>query len=428
MNYSEALEYIHSNFWMGSKPGLSRTQDLLARLGNPQDRLKFIHVAGTNGKGSFCAMLSSILTEAGYKTGTYTSPYILRFNERMKINGKDIPDETLARLTDEVRPIAETMEEKPTEFELITAVAMLYFAREGCEIVVLECGMGGRLDSTNIIKTPILSVITGIALDHTAFLGNTVAAIATEKAGIIKEGIPCLWCGDDADAKAVIENVAKLKNAPLYTVDRSRFVLHSATLDGTEFDYEAYSHLSLPLLGLYQRENAQNVLTSVGLLNSLGLSIPEKAVKEGLKKTAWPARFEKVSQKPLILCDGGHNPQGIESCVESVKFYFPHERILIVTGVMADKDYRYMAKRLAEVGKEVFCLTPENPRSLRGEDYAAVFEEMGISAKGYPSPHKALKAAYEKALNTGDAILCVGSLYMYGEIRAALTEIEKASH
>ena len=195
MNYNEALNYIHSNFWQGSKPGLERTQALLEKLGNPQSALRFIHVAGTNGKGSFCSMLSSVLIEAGYRVGTYTSPYILRFNERMKVGGKDIPDDTLARLTTKIQPIADSMTEKPTEFELITAIAMEYFKEEKCDVVVLECGMGGRLDSTNVIENPVLSVITGIALDHTAFLGDTVEKIAAEKAGIIKEGRPVVFCG-----------------------------------------------------------------------------------------------------------------------------------------------------------------------------------------------------------------------------------------
>ncbi len=187
MNYQETLQFIHKNFWQGSKPGLERTYALLEKMGNPHEKLKFIHVAGTNGKGSFCAMLSSILTESGLKVGTYTSPYIIRFNERMKINGRDIPDSTLAELTNYIRPLAESMEEKPTEFELITAIAMEYFKRESCDIVVLECGMGGRLDSTNVISSPVLSVITGISLDHTSFLGNSIQKIAFEKAGIIKK-------------------------------------------------------------------------------------------------------------------------------------------------------------------------------------------------------------------------------------------------
>ncbi len=424
MNYTQALDYIHSNFWMGSKPGLSRTKDLLCRMGNPQDKLKFIHVAGTNGKGSFCAMLSSILNRAGLKTGTYTSPYILRFNERMKVCGKDIPDETLAQLTEYVRPFAEAMEEKPTEFELITAVAMEYFAREACDVVVLECGMGGRLDSTNIIKTPILSVITGIALDHTSFLGDSIPKIAAEKAGIIKNGVPCLWCGRDEAAKEVIAEKAKEMEAPLHLVNREGFTLHAAELSGTTFDYGSFRNMTLPLLGLYQTENVQNVFTAISILKDLGYDLTEDAIREGLGATAWPARYEIVSEKPLILCDGGHNPQGIDSAVESTKHYFKDKKLLIVTGVMADKDYTYMAKRLSEVGKEIFCLTPDNPRSLKGEKYAEVFRSLGVPANGYASPLEALQAAYHKALSENDAILCVGSLYMYGEIRAALTAIK----
>ncbi|MBR7165222.1 MAG: bifunctional folylpolyglutamate synthase/dihydrofolate synthase, partial [Clostridia bacterium] len=263
MTYQEALHYIHSNFWQGSKPGLSRTAALLDAMGNPQDQLRFVHVAGTNGKGSFCAMLSSILKASGLKVGTYTSPYILRFNERMRVDGEDIPDETLARLTEEIQPLAEAMDEKPTEFELITAIAMAYFKEENCDVVVLECGMGGRLDSTNVIKTPLLSVITGIALDHTAFLGNTVKEIAAEKAGITKNGIPMLYCGSDTEAKEVIEGKAREMAAPFHTVERSGLTVHSQSLEGTRFLWRTWNDLFLPLLGTYQTENVQNVLEAV---------------------------------------------------------------------------------------------------------------------------------------------------------------------
>ena len=240
MNYEEALEYIHSVNWTFCKPGLERIEKLCSALGNPQNKLKFVHVAGTNGKGSFCSMLSEILLHAGYKVGLYTSPYIKVFNERMRVNGENIPDSTLAEITERVKPIADAMEDKPTEFELITAIAFLYFAEENCDIVVLEAGMGGRLDSTNIIESSVLSVITGISLDHTAFLGDTIPKIAAEKAGIIKEGVPCLWCGDTENDGAydVIRTVADEKNAPLYTVDRSTVNVKNATLDGTFFDFE----------------------------------------------------------------------------------------------------------------------------------------------------------------------------------------------
>ena len=266
MTYEEALNYIHSNFWQGSKPGLERTQKLLEKLGNPEKKLRFIHVAGTNGKGSFCSMLTSILIEAGYHVGTYTSPYILRFNERMKVDGKDIPDDTLAALTKKIKPIADSMEEKPTEFELITAIAMEYFKEENCEIIVLECGMGGRLDSTNVIENPILSVITGIALDHTAFLGDTIEKIAAEKAGIIKNSRPILFCGKDESARTVIHEKAASLSAPFFTVDRTDYQIISANLEGTTFSWKEHENVFLPLLGTYQPENAQNVLMATKLL------------------------------------------------------------------------------------------------------------------------------------------------------------------
>lgn len=422
MTYQEALSFIHSNFWQGSKPGLERTQELLSRLGDPQNRLKFIHVAGTNGKGSFCAMLSSILQQAGLRVGCYTSPYILRFNERMRVNGEDVPDGTLAELTESIRPHAEAMADKPTEFELITALAMEYFAREECDMVVLECGMGGRLDSTNVITTPILSVITGISLDHTAFLGSTVEAIAAEKAGIIKEGVPVLFCSDEPRALAVIAAKAKEKNAPLYGVERDGLLLHRCDKNGSLFSWKSYENLSLPLVGTYQPHNAQNVLRALELLQKTGLSIPEEALREGLARVKWPARFERIASDPEIFFDGGHNPEGVDAAVASAKHCFPEEKLLLVTGVMADKDYPYMASRMAEIAEEVFCLTPQNPRALAAEDYAAAFRALGLPAHACASPAEAIRQAVTKAKKEGRTVLCLGSLYMYGELLEALNQ------
>ncbi len=416
MNYEEALSFIHSNFWQGSKPGLSRTKELLDKMGNPQNTLRFVHVAGTNGKGSFCAMLTEILIAAGYNVGTYTSPYIVRFNERIKINGKDIPDEVLASLCDDIRPLTESMTEKPTEFELITGVAMAYFASQHCDIVLLECGMGGRLDSTNVITTPCLSVITGIALDHTAFLGDTIEAIAAEKAGIIKPHIPVLYCDNDEKALTVIKEKAKEQTAPFHTIDREGMVIHEATLNGTRFSWKEHKDIYLPLLGSYQPKNAQNVLQAVALLQNQGFCIKEKHVKSGLSRVRWPARFEIVSHSPRMICDGGHNPEGVDAAVASTKMYFGEEKLLLITGVMADKDYGYMASRMAEIAEEVYCITPENPRALNADDYASVFLRLGIQAKGYASPLSALQAATSRANAEGRTILCLGSLYMYGDI------------
>ena len=260
MTYDQAIEYIHKNCWQGSKPGLSRTKELLKALGDPQNKLKFIHVAGTNGKGSFCAMLSSVLKKAGYRVGTYTSPYILRFNERMRINGADIPDETLARLTEKIIPLAERMEDKPTEFELITALAMEFFSSENCDLVVLECGMGGRLDSTNVIEPPLLSVITGIAIDHAAFLGNSVEKIAEEKAGIIKEKSEVLWCGKDKAADKVIRAKAEETASTLHVPESGALKPLSFDLKHTTLYHEKLGEIKLPLLGSYQTDNLNNVL------------------------------------------------------------------------------------------------------------------------------------------------------------------------
>ena len=420
MNYAEAIEYIHSVNWTFCKPGLERVKELCSALGDPQNSLKYIHVAGTNGKGSFCAMTESILRRAGYKVGLFTSPYIVEFNERMRINGENISNEELCELVDLIKPHADKMEDKPTEFELITALAFLYFKRNNCDVVVLECGLGGRLDATNVIKDPILSVITGIALDHTSILGNTVGEIAAEKAGIIKSGVPVLWCGSDADADRVISAKARELGAPLTRVDRSTLEIKEMTLDGTTFDFGGRENLSLSLLGTYQPVNATNVLSAIDILKQQGYKIPDIAVYEGLKSVKWPARFEVISREPLIIADGGHNPEGIDSAVSSIERYFGDEKVAIITGVMADKDYRYMAERIASVAKIVFCLTPDNPRALEAGKYAEVFKELGTEAVACGSVERAVGSAIAWAKENEASIVSLGSLYMYCEVAAAI--------
>ncbi len=420
MRYDEAIEYIHSINWQFCNPGLERVTALCEKLGNPQDSLKFIHVAGTNGKGSFCAMTEAVLRAEGYRVGLFTSPYILEFGERMRINGESISKAELCSLVEEIKPIADKMKDKPTEFELITALAFLYFARNNCDVVVLECGLGGRLDATNIIKTPILSVITGIALDHTSILGNTVEEIAAEKAGIIKEGVPVLWCGDDERARKVICAVATDKNAPIYTVDREGLKINIMSLDGTKFDYLDHKNLDLSLLGSYQPINATNSLTALALLDGLGLSVGEEAIREGLKSVVWHARFEVISKSPLIIADGGHNPEGIDAAVDSIGQYFPDGKVLIVTGVMADKDHAYMASRIASVADKVFCLTPDNPRALSAKEYADEFISLGIDAVACESVSDAVALAKSEAESRDIPVVALGSLYMYGEVVEAL--------
>lgn len=416
MDYTEALEYIHSVNWTFCKPGLERVTELCHALGDPQKDLRFIHVAGTNGKGSFCSMMSSVLQKAGYKTGLYTSPYIKVFNERMQVNGEMISDEELAALTEYIRPIADAMTDKPTEFELITAIAFEYFKRHECDVVVLEAGMGGRLDSTNIIRSPWLSVITGIALDHTAFLGDTVEKIAAEKAGIIKDNRPVLFGGEDASARAVIESTAKEKGSEFFFVDYAKLQNVNATLDGTTLDFSEHKDIKINLLGLYQPKNAAVVLSAVDILRKEGMDIPESAVKAGLECARWQARFEILSREPLVIFDGAHNPQGIDSAVMSIKHYFKDKKVYVMTGVLKDKDYEVISTRLSEIASRAFVMTPENPRALDASEYASILREKGVDAKAYATIKEAFAEAKIEAKKDGVPLVCLGSLYVYSSL------------
>ena len=416
MNYTEALEYIHGVSWTFCKPGLERIGELCERLGHPERKLKFIHIAGTNGKGSTSAMLDSVLRRAGYKTGLYTSPYIRVFNERMRIDGENISDSELALLTEYIKPFAERMEDKPTEFELITALAFEYFARHNCDVVILEAGMGGRLDSTNIIDTSVLSVITGIALDHTAFLGDTVEKIAAEKAGIIKSGVPILYGGTDASARAVISERACELGSEFAEVDYSKLKINSLTLDGADFDFEKNKNLKIKLLGSYQPRNASIVVKAIELLRRNGFEISDSALREGFLSAEWQGRFEVLSEDPLVIFDGAHNPQGVEAAVESIALYFKNKKVCLVTGVLRDKDYGYIAKMLSSVADRAFTFTPDSPRALEAGDYAKTLCESGISAESCDSVASALERARVYAFKNNCPVICVGSLYAYAEI------------
>lgn len=419
MTYDEALCYIHgvSNFFC--KPGLERITALCDMLGHPERDLKFIHVAGTNGKGSFCSMTDSVLRAAGYKVGLYTSPYIYEFNERMRVNGENIPNATLCELTEYVKQFADKMEDSPTEFELITAIAFEYFKREAVDVVVLEVGMGGRFDSTNIIRNPLLSVITGIALDHVAFLGDTVEKIAGEKAGIIKDSSPVIYGGEDDVAREVIKSVAKAQGSEYYETDYSALSVIRTDLSGTEFSYRG-EEMKISLLGLYQPKNASLVLDAVKLLRQRGLSIPDSAVKAGLENAKWRARFEIIEREPLVIFDGAHNAQGIRAAVDSIKTYFGDKKICVFTGVLKDKDYNVIAKTLSEVADTAFTITPDNPRSLSAEEYAEVLRKVGINATPCESVKEALALGKAAADKKGTALCCLGSLYTYVEVINAL--------
>ena len=422
MNYEESIEYIHSVNWVFCKPGLERIRELCKRLGDPQDSLRFIHVAGTNGKGSFCSMLNSILTSAGIKTGLFTSPYISFFNERMCIGTEPISNKELAEITSYVRPIADSMIDKPTEFELITAIAFEFFKRNGAEIVILEAGMGGRLDSTNIIKTPLLSVITGIALDHTAFLGDTTEKIAAEKAGIIKQGIPVLFGGEDADAERVISNKAAEMHAAYHKTDYLSLKICDTTLERTVFNYKDRDSLAIRLLGMYQPRNAANVLSAVDILKSLGIDIPESAVRAGLESAVWHARFELLSADPVIIYDGAHNPEGISMFIRSIKQYFGEQKVIIVSTVMGDKDHASMVADISSVCSRAYVFKV-NERALGTHEYAEEYRENGILAYECEDMKEALSLAVAAAKADRIPLVCAGSLYMYADVVKTLSEI-----
>ncbi|HIR19230.1 MAG TPA: bifunctional folylpolyglutamate synthase/dihydrofolate synthase [Candidatus Pelethomonas intestinigallinarum] len=417
MTYEEALSYIHSICWKGSKLGLDRTRELLGKLNDPQKELKFIHIAGTNGKGSTAAMLSSILEEAGYRVGLYTSPFINRFNERMQVNHQPIPDEELAALTEYVRPYADAMADSPTEFELITALAMVWFARQKCDIVVLEVGMGGELDSTNIIDVPEAAVIAAMGMDHVKELGPTMADIARAKAGIIKEGGRVVSYGGNPEADEVIAAVCRARNASLCQPDFSAIVPGDFSLEGQTFSYKGWRGLRIPLVGAYQMNNAAVVLETVEVLRQRGWSVSDEAVRKGLADTRWPARFEVLRRDPVFIVDGGHNPHGIRATAESLRRLFPGRKITFVTGVMADKDVEHILGLIVPLADQFFTVRPDNPRAMDAGELAARIEAMGAKATACASVRDGVDRAIQAEGPHGVAC-ALGSLYMSGEVRS----------
>lgn len=419
MNVNEAIEYIHSVFWKGSIPGLERTQELLAKMGNPEKSLKFVHIAGTNGKGSTAAMTASILRKAGYRTGLYTSPYIYRFHERMQVDGMEISDEDLIAITEYVKPFADSMEHSPTEFELVCGIAFEYFKRKQCDIVVLEVGMGGALDATNVIETPEVAVITNIGLDHTEVLGDTVEAIAETKSGIFKENGHAVVYRSTPSVEAVYERICAEKNVQLKKADFESLNRKSHSLEGQVFDCGSRKDLLLPLLGEHQLHNASVVLSVIDSLIEQGWKITEENIRDGLRDVTWPGRFDIVSRDPLFIIDGGHNPQCIEALAKNIADYLADRKVIALTGVLADKDYADMYKPIMPMIQEFVCVTPPNPRRLAADQLARYLQNVGAKATPCETIEDGVKKAIELAGEDG-VVLCFGSLYSIGSIRDAM--------
>lgn len=438
----DPIAYINTPRWQASRLGLDRIRELLERLGRPQDRLKFVHVAGTNGKGSICAYLASILNAAGHRTGMFTSPYIERFEERIRVNSAMISPDELRDVTLAVREHAEAMAEEtgghPTEFELMTAVALEHFARCGCDIVVLEVGLGGRLDSTNVIDAPEACVIARIGLDHTALLGNTLAAIAGEKAGIIKEGSAVVSWPQESEAMAVIEHAAAEHGCELRVPDFAQ--LEEGAIrweDGASpfrsFSYREWTDLRTGILGSYQPQNATVALEVVSVLRGRGWHIPDEAVRAGVARTRWPGRFEIVEggSSPdgfAIVVDGGHNPQGARALADSLAEVFPGRKPVFVIGVLEDKDYPRMLEDVLPLGSAFVCVTPDNPRALPAHKLARAIrwtgqDLLGCSACVNPVVARDFEDAIRRAreLADPDGLICAfGSLYSVAALKEAV--------
>lgn len=419
MNATEAIEYIHSVCWKGSIPGLGRTQELLAKMGNPEKDLKFVHIAGTNGKGSTAAMTASILRKAGYRVGLYTSPFIYRFHERMQVDGVEISDEDLAAVTEYVRPFAQSMAESPTEFELVCCIAFEYFRRQSCDIVVLEVGMGGQFDATNVIESPEVAVITNIGLDHTEVLGDTVEKIAETKSGIFKDGCHAVVYRSAPSVEAVYERICKERNVRLTKADFESIRLRSHGLEGQIFDCGSRQALFLPLLGDHQLHNAAVVLSVADALIQRGWKITEDHIRDGLRDTRWPGRFDIMRHDPLFIIDGGHNPQCIEALVKNIRDYLTGKRLIVLTGVLADKDYADMYKPVMAFAQKFVCITPPNPRRLPAAELAAHLRANGAEAIACDSTEEGVATAIREAGSDG-VVLSFGSLYSIGSIRDAL--------
>ncbi|MBQ7504441.1 MAG: bifunctional folylpolyglutamate synthase/dihydrofolate synthase [Ruminococcus sp.] len=413
-----AIEKIHSLDKFGSRPGLDRIRKFLDILGNPQDKLRFIHVAGTNGKGSVCRLLSSILTDAGYRTGLFISPYIVDFRERIQINNELISEITLSEAVEKTFPIIEKLREDGcviTEFEYVMALEFLIHAEAECDVVVLETGMGGLLDCTNVIKPPLCTILTRIGLDHTAVLGETIEEIAAQKCGIIKSGSVVVTSPQDVKAMNVIKTTCTEKNVQLIQSENLNVQVKSESLSGTALSYNGLD-LTLNLLGSHQIENAGTALAAIEVFKK-HFDISDENIVNGFLSTTNPARFELLSRSPYIILDGAHNPDGISALRNSLKKYFDGKKAVLILGMLSDKDSKSSVKLLRGFFDTVYTVPVNNPRTLSAEDLAEECAEYFDDVKAFDSVFKAFDTAYELCGSEDKMLVIAGSLYLAGEIR-----------
>ena len=421
--YEETLYFIHSLERFGIKPGLSRIEALCRALGDPQKKLRFIHVAGTNGKGSTSTMLAYICKEAGYKTGLYVSPFVLDFRERIQINGEMIPKERLIQTVDCVRRAAETLSEddKPTEFELITAAALLYYREENCDVVVLETGLGGRLDATNVIDCPLVNVLVSVSLDHTAVLGDTLTEIAREKCGTLKSGGVCVcYPFQPSDAMDVIRRTAEEKGVSLLVPDTRRIRIDREDIRGTDAVIDGIS-LHIPMLGRHMVYNASAVVAAARVLNGRGLVISDDHIRTGVKNSVMPARMQIVREHPLVLMDGGHNEGCAAAFRDAAQRFLPGRRIVGICGLMADKAYETYLSIVAPLFESIITVRPDNPRALSADALCKAAAPYCADCTAADSFADAARIALEKAGEDGVVAVC-GSFYMIRDLQEELTK------
>lgn len=440
MNYKEAMDYIGSIGARGIMPGMTRIECLLEETGHPEMACNVIHVAGTNGKGSVCTYIASVLRAAGYRVGRYVSPTLYDYRERIQINGQWMTEEETAEWMTVVKEADDRMQDRGIEgasaFELETVLAFLYFQNKECDFIVLETGMGGRLDATNVVLHPVVAVITSLGMDHMQYLGDTIEAIASEKGGIIKRGRPAVVCADNGKAADVLKDICSKQQAPCYPVYSDHVVIRQSSLEqGQYFDYGDYRDLRTGMLGSYQPGNAAVAIEAIKVLIHLSAKDFPAAVKylpserlnpqlirQGIRQAVWPGRFEVVSDDPLIIVDGAHNPDGAKALKASVCQYLKGRRIILVMGVFADKDYRQMVKIVSELSDTLITFRPAQDRGLD----AAKLAEAAAPCFRYIQTAESQREAVDRALSlcgTEDVILSFGSLSTVGELKHIIRRI-----
>lgn len=427
MNYQESRAYIEDAAQYGSVLGLENMREMMGRLGNPQDDLKYVHVAGTNGKGSVIAYLYTTLTEAGYRIGRYISPTLYSYRERMEVAGKRISREKFAEYVTVAAHVIEEMTEEglphPTPFEIETAVAFLFFREEKCDLVLLEVGMGGDLDATNIIKNTKLAVLVSISMDHMGFLGNTLGEIAEKKAGIIKPGCQVVTASQKPEAGRVIEKQCGLFDVPCKVSDASEAEILTESVTGQTFSWQEENY-EIPLAGVCQKENAVLALNALEILDKMGYPTSQKHRRDGLSHTRWNGRFSVLCQKPLFVVDGAHNPGAADMMAASIEHYFSGKTIYFIMGMYRDKDYRVVLEKTAHYAKKIITIqAPDNPRALPAEELAAAAGEFHPDVEASDSILGAVEKAFAIA-GEEDVILAFGSLAFIGEITRIVEERE----